>query len=210
MRVRRLTVGPFQSNCYLVGPSPEGLVLVVDPGSDGEAIAGALREAGGELAAILLTHAHLDHIGAVAELRASFDAPIYLHPADLPLYERAEEQAAAFGLSVDPPPPPDRTLAHGERLSFRDLTLDVRHAPGHSPGGVILVGDGEAFVGDCVFAGSIGRTDLPGGDPRTLLRSIRAQILTLPPDTVLHPGHGPQTTVGFEEASNPFLMGAFG
>ncbi len=210
MQVRRLTVGVFQSNCYLVGPSSDGLVFVVDPGSDGGAIAAALRDAGGELAAILLTHAHLDHIGAVAELRASFDVPVYLHPADLPLYERAGEQAAAFGLSVDAPPPHDRDLDHGDQLSFGDLTLEVRHAPGHSPGGVVLVGDRDAFVGDCVFAGSIGRTDLPGGDTRTLLESIRAQILTLPPDTVLHPGHGPQTTVGFEAASNPFLTGAFG
>ena len=209
MQVRRLTVGVFQSNCYLLGPSAEGLVLVVDPGSDGETISAALHEAGGELAAILLTHAHLDHIGAVAELRASFDVPVYLHPADLPLYERAQEQAAAFGLTVDALPPPDRELGHGDRLSFGDLTLEVRHAPGHSPGGVILIGEQEAFVGDCVFAGSIGRTDLPGGDTRTLLQSIRAQILTLPPETVLHPGHGPQTTVGFEAVSNPFLTGAF-
>lgn len=210
VRVRRLTVGVFQSNCYLIGPSPDGRLLVVDPGSDGAVIARALREAGGELAAILLTHAHLDHIAGVAELRASFDAPIYLHPADLPLYERAEEQAAAFGLSVEAPPPPDRELGHGDRLVFGDLAMSVRHAPGHSPGGVVLVGDGEAFVGDCVFAGSIGRTDLPGGDLRTLLSSIRAQILTLPADTVLHPGHGPQTTVRSEETSNPFLTGAFG
>ncbi len=210
MQVRRLTVGVFQSNCYLIGPSSDGFVLVVDPGSDGEVIAEALRGAGGELAAILLTHAHLDHIGAVAELRATFDVPIYLHPADLPLYEHAREQAAAYGLTVDAPPPPDRDLGHGDRLTFGDLTLDVRHAPGHSPGGVVLVGDGEAFVGDCVFAGSIGRTDLPGGDTRTLIQSIRDQILTLPPDTVLHPGHGPRTTVGFEAASNPFLTGAFG
>lgn len=210
MKVRRLTVGVFQSNCYLVGPSAEGLVLLVDPGSDGETISAALHKAGGELAAILLTHAHLDHIGAVAALRASFDVPVYLHPADLPLYERAQEQAAAFGLTVDAPPPPDRELGHGDRLSFGDLTLEVRHAPGHSPGGVILVGEQEAFVGDCVFAGSIGRTDLPGGDGRTLLQSIRAQILTLPSETVLHPGHGPQTTVGSEAASNPFLTGALG
>lgn len=210
MQVRRLTVGVFQSNCYLVGPSSDGLVLVVDPGSDGATISAALGDTGGELAGILLTHAHLDHIGAVAELRASFDVPVYLHPADRPLYDRASEQAAAFGLSVDAPPPPDRDLAHGDRLTFGDLTLDVRHAPGHSPGGVVFVGDREALVGDCVFAGSIGRTDLPGGDTRTLLQSIRAQILTLPPDTILHPGHGPQTTVEFEAASNPFLTGAFG
>lgn len=210
VRVRRLTVGVFQSNCYLIGPSPDGHVVVVDPGSDGEAIAEALRAAGGEPAAILLTHAHLDHIGAVAELRAAYDVPIHLHPADLPLYEHAREQAAGFGLSVATPPPPDRDLDHGDRLTFGDLTLDVRHAPGHSPGGVVLVGDGEAFVGDCVFAGSIGRTDLPGGDTRTLLRSIREQILTLPPDTVLHPGHGPQTTVAVEARTNPFLTGGFG
>jgi glyoxylase-like metal-dependent hydrolase (beta-lactamase superfamily II) len=209
MQIRRLTVGPFQSNCYVVGPSTDDRVIVIDPGADGESILAAVEDAGGTVAAILLTHAHLDHIGAVAELKAVHDAPVYLHPADLPLYERAEAQAAAFGLTVDPPPPPDAELQHGQRLSFGDLTFEVRHAPGHSPGGVVLVDDRVTFVGDCVFSGSIGRTDLPGGDMSTLLRSIREQILTLAPEMILCSGHGPETTVERETVANPFLNGSF-
>lgn len=208
--VRRLVVGPFQSNCFLVRRPGAEEAVVVDPGAEAERIEDALREWAAEPAAIVLTHAHVDHVGAVAELKERYGVPVYLHPADRPLYERAAEQAAAFGFRMLPPPPPDRELRHGQRLRLAGIPLEVRHAPGHSPGGVVLVGDGFAFVGDCVFAGSIGRTDLPGGDARTLLRSIREQILSLPEDTVLCAGHGPETTVGREAGTNPFLTGAYG
>lgn len=209
MQIRRLTLGPLQSNCYVTAGSEADEAVVIDPGAEPETIASALEEWGARPAALLLTHAHLDHIGAVSALKKRFDAPIYLHPADRPLYDRASEQAAAFGLSVEPPPPPDHRLEGGESLHVAGLDLEVRLAPGHSPGGVIFVAAGAAFVGDCVFAGSIGRTDLPGGDLATLLRSIHEQILTLPDDTVLYSGHGPETTVGREAATNPFLTGAF-
>lgn len=205
MRVRRLAVGPFQANCYIVGPSASGHVIVIDPGDEGPRIQTVVEEAGGALAAILLTHAHLDHIGAVAHLRRAFDAPVYLHPADLPLYERAVEQGAAFGLAVDPPPPPDRDLGGSGMLEIGGFAFELRHTPGHSPGGVTLVTDGRAFVGDCVFAGSIGRTDLPGGDPETLIDAILTRILSLPGSTTLHSGHGPETTVAHEASTNPFL-----
>lgn len=210
MRVRRLTLGPFQSNCFLVATASGKECLVIDPGDEAGVIADALAEGSSEPVAILLTHAHLDHIGAIAGLKRRFDVPVYLHPDDRPLYEQAEAQAAAFGLAVEPLPPPDQHLAHGQELRLADLTFEVRHAPGHSPGGVVFVGEGHAFVGDCVFAGSIGRTDLPGGDMTTLLRSINEQILTLPEGTVLYTGHGPETTVGREASANPFLTGAFG
>ncbi len=143
----------------------------------------------------------------MGELVEHHGCPVYLHPADLPLYESAPGQAAMFGLEVRPQPTPDRLLEDGQTLSFGPIRLEVRHAPGHSPGGVVFVGPGVAFVGDCVFSGSIGRTDLPGGHGPTLLASIRDRILTLPPSTVLHSGHGPPTTVGREAASNPFLAG---
>ncbi len=210
MHVRRLTLGPFQSNCFLVAAAPGKDTLIIDPGDESGQIADVLNESVCPPVAILLTHAHMDHIGAVAALKRRFDIPVYLHPADLPLYEHAEAQAAAFGLEVEPPPPVDHELAHGQELRLASLTLEVRHAPGHSPGGVVFVAEGHAFVGDCVFAGSIGRTDLPGGDMVTLLRSINEQILTLPETTVLYTGHGPETTVGREAAANPFLTGAFG
>lgn len=205
MNIRRLAVGPFQANSYVVGPTPRGSAIVLDPGAEAERIAHAVRDAGGELAAIVLTHAHLDHVGAVGPLKEEFGAPVYLHPDDFPLYERTVEQGAAFGLRVDPPPPPDRELADGDRLDFGGFELEVRHTPGHSPGHVTLVAEGDAFVGDCVFAGSIGRTDLPGGDTETLLDAIVTRILSLPGETRLHTGHGPETTVAAEAATNPFL-----
>ena len=202
---RCLTVGPFQSNCYVLGPTDRGRGVLVDPGDEADRILGVLGGSEAQLAAILLTHAHLDHVGAVAAVRRATGAPIYLHPADLPLYERAAEQGAQFGLAIEPPPAPDHELREDMPLVFDDLKLDVLHTPGHSPGGVTLVGDGETFVGDCVFAGSIGRTDLPGGDYDTLIDAIATKILSLPGETTLLPGHGPPTSVAIEASTNPFL-----
>jgi glyoxylase-like metal-dependent hydrolase (beta-lactamase superfamily II) len=182
-------------------------VVVIDPGAEPERIVSALDAWGAAPDAILLTHAHLDHVTAVGGLVERYSCPVYLHPADLELYRAAPQQALMFGLQVGPQPLPDMVLSDGQRLAFGAIRLQVHHAPGHSPGGVVFEGHGIAFVGDCVFAGSIGRTDLPGGDTETLLASIREQILTLPGHTVLHSGHGPSTTVEREAASNPFLVG---
>lgn len=208
--VETLTVGPLQSNCYVARRGEDGAV-VVDPGHPDRRIRAILDERWScSLEAILLTHAHLDHVAGVSALEEAYEAPIYLHPEDRELYDRAPEQAASFGLSLEPLPSPDRELVAGDTLELAGLSLEVRHTPGHSPGHVILCAGDAAFVGDCVFAGSIGRTDLPGGDAGTLLRSIREEIMTLPPSTVLYPGHGPQTTVAREAESNPFLTGAYG
>ncbi|MDX1394088.1 MAG: MBL fold metallo-hydrolase [Gemmatimonadota bacterium] len=200
-----MTVGPFQSNCYILGPTDAGRLVVIDPGDEGERIAAVVREAGGDVAAILLTHAHLDHVGAVAHIVREFGAPVYLHAADRPIYDRTAGIAAQYGLRLETPPPPDVVFEHGDTVRFDDVEFEVRHTPGHSPGSVTLVGGPGAFVGDAVFAGSIGRTDLPGGDTETLLDAIVKQILTLPSRTVLIPGHGPETTVAAESATNPFL-----
>jgi hydroxyacylglutathione hydrolase len=202
-----LTVGAFQSNCYVLGPGLDGTVLVIDPGAEGERIRDFILETGGTLAAILLTHAHLDHIGAVAMIKRQFDAPIYLHPNDLPLYKSAAEQGAAFGLVVETPPPPNIEFRHGDIVNFGPFEFEVRHTPGHSPGSVTLVAERGAFVGDCVFSGSVGRTDLEGGDTETLLSAIVREILSLPMQTKLFTGHGPATTVAAEAATNPFLVG---
>ncbi len=210
LEIRRLALGPFQANCLLVRREEAEPALVIDPGAEAGRVRRALAEWEAEPVAILLTHAHADHVGAVAELEEEFDLPVHLHPDDRDLYDRAPEQAAAFGIQLRRPPPPEAELRDGQRLELAGIPLEVRHAPGHSPGGVVLVAAGHAFVGDCLFQGSIGRTDLPGGDAGTLLRSIRERILTLPEDTVLWPGHGPETTVGREAATNPFLTGAFG
>lgn len=209
LEVRGFTVGPLQSNAYLVR-SAGGPVLAVDPGHPDPRLPRTIDEWGGELEAILLTHAHLDHVAGVGALREAHEAPVYLHPDDRPLYDAAPDQAASFGLPVPDLPPPDRVLAGGETLELAGLSLEVRHTPGHSPGHVVFRTEDVCFVGDCVFSGSIGRTDLPGGDTETLLRSIEEHILSLPGGTTLYPGHGPETTVDREADSNPFLSGAFG
>jgi len=206
LEVNTLVVGDFQSNCYLVRAADRRAGVVIDPGADADRILSHLEDWDEGVAAILLTHAHLDHVGAVAELARATRAPIYLHPADRFLYDAAADQGRMFGIIVEQPPAPDNELSDGQVLEFGGIKMSVRYAPGHSPGGVVFVGPHVAFVGDCVFAGSIGRTDLAGGDMPTLLNSIRRQILTLPDSTVLYSGHGPATTVARESSSNPFLI----
>lgn len=208
LEVRRLTVGPIESNCYLVRRAPGSEAVVIDPGAEADRVEAVLRKWDAEPAAILLTHAHMDHVGAIAELGRRYGPPVYLHPADRSIYDAAAERGAAFGIPLEKPPPPDHALEDGQSLEVAGIRFEVRHAPGHSPGGVVFRTNGHAFVGDCLFAGSVGRTDLPGGDGETLLRSIRERILSLPPDTTLWPGHGPKTTVRREKESNPFLTGA--
>jgi hydroxyacylglutathione hydrolase len=211
MKVLTFTGGPFAQNGYLA-ICESGRAVAIDPGAGAPRMVAVLLEERAELDAILLTHAHLDHIEGVARVRRHASAPIWLHPGDRPLYDRVAQQAAAFGVQIEKPPPPDHELAHGQRFVFGDCELEVRHAPGHAPGHVILyaAGAGVAFVGDVIFMGSIGRTDLPGGDFRTLMRSIREQVLTLPPDTRLLSGHGPETTVDHERVGNPFLIPHYG
>lgn len=210
MKILGFAVGPLQANAYLAICEETGRCAIIDPGAEPDRLLAAAQQEGAELEAILLTHAHLDHVGGVAGVQRDTGAPVYLHPLDRELYTAAPQQARSFGLEMETPPLPDREFADGDSLSVGQAALEVRHTPGHSPGHVTLVGRGFAFVGDCVFAGSIGRSDLPGGDHRVLLTSIRERILTLPDETVLYTGHGPSTTVGRERSSNPFLSGAFG
>jgi glyoxylase-like metal-dependent hydrolase (beta-lactamase superfamily II) len=208
VKIHGYPVGPLQANAYLAICEETRKCALVDPGDEAERLLEAAAGEGATIESIFLTHAHLDHLGGVAVARRETGAPVYLHPADRGLYEAAPLQARSFGLEIDVPPEPDRELEGGQMFEIGATRLEVRHTPGHSPGHVCLVGDGFALVGDCVFAGSIGRTDLPGGDYRTLMESINEKLMTLPDDVVLYSGHGPATTIGHERATNPFLTGA--
>jgi glyoxylase-like metal-dependent hydrolase (beta-lactamase superfamily II) len=207
VKVLGFAVGPLQANAYLAICEETGRCALVDPGAEAERLLAAAANEGAEIDSILLTHAHLDHIGGVAGAKRETGVPVYLHSADAGLYRAAPIQARGFGLQLEEQPEPDRELEDGQVIEVGKGTLEVRHTPGHSPGHVCLIGDGFALVGDCVFAGSIGRTDLPGGDYRTLMDSINEKLLTLPDDTLLYSGHGPETTVGRERRTNPFLTG---
>jgi glyoxylase-like metal-dependent hydrolase (beta-lactamase superfamily II) len=201
----------FAQNGYIVWRDG-GSAVAIDPGSEAEAMADFVSSEGLWLEAILLTHAHLDHVEGVAALVRRTGAATWMHDDDKPLYEQVVQQGMVFGYPVEPQPPIDRRLSHGQQVDFGGTRFDVRFTPGHSPGHVIFHDPDArtAFVGDVIFAGSIGRTDLPGGDMATLMRSIREQILTLPDDTTLYNGHGPSTTVLHERRTNPFLTGQYG
>ena len=203
-RVVTLTNGAFAENCYLVADPHTGDAAIVDPGEEVGLFRARLAHEGWALRAIWLTHAHVDHVAGVAAMQDG-GVPIYLHPADRALYDGVPRQAAMFGLEAGTPPPPDHELADGGSVSVGGCTFRVVHTPGHTPGGVSLVGHDLAFVGDTLFAGSIGRTDLPGGDLKALIESIHERLFALPDATVVHSGHGPATTIGAEKKENPFV-----
>ncbi|MBT8396107.1 MAG: MBL fold metallo-hydrolase [Gemmatimonadetes bacterium] len=214
IRIQTFSGGDFAENGYLVVCGEKGPGIVIDPGASASSMAKTIEDEQIQLDAIVLTHAHLDHVEGVPEIRAlAPEAPIFLHADDGPLYQSVEMQARAFNLpSVGTMPPPTDTMVHGEELTFGECRFQIRHAPGHAPGHVILYCEEEkaAFVGDVVFLGAIGRADLPGGDFHQLMDSIRTQVLSLPDDTRLLTGHGPETTVGWERRTNPFLVGQYG
>lgn len=208
MKILGFPVGPLQANAYLAICEETARCALVDPGAEADRLLAAVANEKARVDSILLTHAHIDHVGGVAAAKRETGAPVYLHPADASLYRAAPAQALAFGLQIEELPELDRELEDGQIIDIGREKLEVRHTPGHSPGHVCLIGDGFAVVGDCVFAGSIGRTDLPGGDYETLMESISEKLLILPDETVLYSGHGPATTVGRERQGNPFLTGA--
>lgn len=203
------TLGPVQTNAYLIADAQTGEAVVIDPAWNGRVILEEARRRNWRIGSIWLTHAHFDHLGGAADVADGSDPPppVALHPADYPLW-RAQGGAPLFGMRIDPGPEPTIDLAHGQILRVGSNQLEVRHAPGHTPGHVIFYCPIEkvVFCGDVIFQGSIGRTDLPGGNYDTLIESIRTQILPLPDDTRLLSGHGPETTVGMERVYNPFLQ----
>ena len=205
--------GPIQANCILLGDEEAGVLAVIDPGEEADRICDRIAASGLEPAIVLHTHGHLDHAGGTAALmrRLGEGVPVGLHPEELDLYRGLNMQGRMFGVETETPPQPTRWLKHGEEIPLGDLRLEVRHTPGHSPGGVSFVVHGNSepivVVGDLLFAGSIGRTDLLGGSFAILERSIREQIYVLPDNTRVICGHGPDTTVGDEKAANPFVRG---
>jgi hydroxyacylglutathione hydrolase len=211
MKVLSAAAPPFFKNGYVVSCEETREAVLIDPGDEVTDLLEAIAAGRLAVTAILLTHAHLDHVTGVGRAKAALGAPIWLHPDDLFLYEGASEQGRLFGVRVDKLPAVDAFYAPTTSLRFGKYVVDVLPTPGHCPGGVCLaIGpDGstarQLFVGDTLFAGSIGRTDLPGGDYDVLMQSIREVLLRFPDDTAVHSGHGPATTIGAERRTNPFL-----
>jgi glyoxylase-like metal-dependent hydrolase (beta-lactamase superfamily II) len=205
MKIRTCPVGAFQTNCYLVADEETREGVLIDPGDETERLLKLVRNEGVTVRALLLTHGHVDHVMRAQEVKEALKAPIYAHRADLDLIRTAPQQAEFFGLESGPVPVVDGELKEGEDFRVGNLVFQVLHTPGHTPGGIVLVSGNSAFVGDTIFAGSVGRTDLPGGDGRQLAQSIRTKLYRLPDETILYPGHGPTTTVGEEKSSNPYV-----
>lgn len=205
MQVERLVVGPLAANCYLVRCSEDGEALVIDPGADPEAILKKVEKERLTLRYIINTHGHGDHIGANATLRERTGAAILIHAADAPMLTSAVKNLSSWLNGGVVSPPADRTLADGEELRCGNVAFKVLATPGHTPGGISILGPGVVFTGDTLFQGSIGRTDFPGGSLPVLLKSIREKLLILPDETTVYPGHGPATTIGREKLENPFL-----
>jgi hydroxyacylglutathione hydrolase len=212
MIIESRAVGPFFKNGFLVGCEETHEAVLIDPGDEVAALLALADRLGLAIHHILLTHAHVDHVTGVAAAKRALNVPIYLHRDDLFFYERVVESGAMFNLKVEPQPPVDVFYAPDHTITFGTYVVRVHHTPGHCPGGVCLqigkkgaVGQ-ELFVGDTLFAGSIGRTDLPGGDLNVLMASIRKVLFAFGDAAVVHPGHGPDTTIGQERRSNPFLQ----
>ncbi len=201
MNVKTLAVGPLESNCYIVWDDASKLAMVIDPGDEPDRIMDHAE--GLDIKYIVLTHAHFDHAGAVPEIKQATGAHIAFHPADMEAYRSVSEQAAFWGFQSDPMPEPDIMLAEGDKLDIGELSFKVLHTPGHSPGGICIFGGGTLFSGDTLFKGSVGRTDLPGGDMEQLKASFR-RLLELPPETRVLPGHGPASTIAEESRFNFF------
>jgi glyoxylase-like metal-dependent hydrolase (beta-lactamase superfamily II) len=205
MIIKKLAVGPIMANCFIVGCNETREAAVIDPGDEADRILLTLAQAKLTVKQIVNTHGHFDHVGANKRLKAATAAPILIHALDAPMLSMLSRSAAAWGMSAEDSPPPDRTIDEGDVIQFGTLRLQVIHTPGHTPGGISLIADGCVFVGDTLFAGSVGRTDFPGGDFGTLKSSIQKKLFTLGDELKVFTGHGPETTIGEEKRHNPFV-----
>jgi glyoxylase-like metal-dependent hydrolase (beta-lactamase superfamily II) len=199
-----MPVGPLQANCYIVGCEQSHQAAVIDPGGDADRILMALAKEKLTLSVIINTHGHFDHVGANKPLKDATGADLMIHPLDAPMLEHLAGSAAAWGLRAENSPEPDRLLEEGDVVECGTIRFNVLHTPGHTPGGISLHADNALFVGDTLFAGSIGRTDFPGGDYDTLIRNIQTKLFALPDDTRVYTGHMEPTTIGREKKYNPF------
>ena len=205
MILRMLVVGPIQANCYVLGCERTKEAAVIDPGGDVDKILMTLAKDKLRCVYIINTHGHFDHTGDNKRLKEVTGAKLVIHRADAPMILDQRSSGSVWGMEVEDSPPPDVYVEERNVITFGDISLQVLHTPGHSPGGISLLSNKMIFVGDTLFAGSIGRTDLPGGDYETLIRNVKEKIFPLGDDVVIYPGHGPKTTVGREKRSNPFF-----
>lgn len=208
MIINRVVVSPFATNCYIVGSESSQEGIIIDPGDEAGIILEKVSSLKFDIKFVVLTHGHIDHIGALKVIKEATDAEIVIHADDAKSLRGKGGLIMGMlisGLSYPEPPPPDRLLKDGDSLDISDLQFKVVHTPGHTPGGICLVGEGLVFSGDTLFNCGIGRTDLPGGSYDQLIRSIHTKLMVLPDSTVVYPGHGPETTIADERSSNPFL-----
>ncbi len=205
MIVKTLAVGPIMANCFVLGCENTAEAAVIDPGDEPDRILATLADNNLTVKLIINTHGHFDHVGANRKLKEATGAPILIHALDTPMLSQLASSAAAWGMVAENSPPPDREIEDGDQVNFGDITLTVLHTPGHTPGGISLYTDTEVFVGDTLFAGSIGRTDFAGGSFETLKNSIQQKLFTLNEDLVVYPGHNNPTTIGTEKRTNPFV-----
>ena len=206
MIIGKLELGPFATNCYIVGSESGREGMIIDPGDKAEQILKKVESMGLDIKLIVLTHGHIDHIGGLKKIKEATGAEVAIH-ADDARSLRKQPLSIIFGLFYPTPPPPDRLLNDGDSVDVGDLHFEVLHTPGHTPGGICLLGEGVVFSGDTLFNCSVGRTDLPGGSYDKLMGSIQTKLMMLPDDTIVYPGHGGETTIGAERKGNPYLEG---
>jgi len=208
MIIKLLTVGPFAANCYIVGSTSTNQGMIIDPGADAGTIMRTVQQTGLSISIIVITHAHMDHVGAIREVQQKTNAKFAVHEAEKGfVFSTPMRMLTSLGVSpVKSPPRPDRLVKDGDLIDIGDLHFEVLYTPGHSSGGICLLGHGVVFSGDTLFKLGIGRTDFPGMSHERLMNSIREKLMVLPDETIVYPGHGPATTIGDERRGNPFLQ----